>query len=78
MVDGASAVPSGPGLGYEVNEAEIRRMAMQTASTIPRHIGILDMPSGTRYYGPSYLSPDQVTGGEEGQLSELRCVRIKP
>ena len=29
VVDGASPVPTGPGLGIEVNEAEIRRMSAQ-------------------------------------------------
>ena len=38
-VNGSSAVPRGPGLGYEVDESEIRRMALQTGSSIPRHLG---------------------------------------
>jgi hypothetical protein len=67
-INGASPVPRGPGLGYEVDESEIRRMAMQAGSTIPRHIGVLTMADGSKYYGPSYLSPDQLTGKQEGTV----------
>ena len=46
---------------------------------IPRHIGVLRMPTGASYYGPSYISPDQITGKEEGTsfgfTSELWLVR---
>ena len=46
---------------------------------IPRHIGVLRMPSGASDYGPSYISPDQITGKEEGTsfgfTSELWLVR---
>ena len=57
VVDGSSPVPTGPGIGYEVNESEIRRMARQTGLKIPRHIGVLKMPSGHTYYANSYCSP---------------------
>eukprot|EP01043_Picozoa_sp_COSAG02_P072071 COSAG02_NODE_13432_length_1396_cov_1.024672_1_plen_106_part_10 len=43
-------------------------MAGQSGSSIPRHIGVLKMPDGSTWYGPSYLSPDQVTGKQEGMV----------
>jgi hypothetical protein len=55
-------------LADEVDEAEIRRMAAQSGTSIPRHIGVLRMPDGSTWYGPSYLSPDQVTGKQEGTV----------
>ena len=55
------------------------RRSGQTPMRIPRHIGVLRMPSGASYYGPSYISPDQITGKEEGTsfgfTSELWLVR---
>lgn len=35
-------------------------MSTQSSTSIPRHIGVLRMPDGQTWYGPSYLSPDQV------------------
>jgi hypothetical protein len=46
-------------------------MARQSGSFIPRHIGVLKMPDGSTWYGPSYLSPDQVTGKQEGMVFDF-------
>ena len=66
VLDGASPVPNGPGLGFEVDEEALARLAGQALTERPPHIGILHMPGGHIYYGPSYISPMQITGHQEG------------
>jgi len=66
VVDGASPVPNGPGLGFEVDEEALARLAAQTIIEKPPHVGILHMPGGHTYYGPSYISPTRITGHQEG------------
>ena len=65
VINGSSPVPEGPGLGYKVNEAELRRMSRLTPLAIPKHLGVLSMGTD-RYYGASYVSPLAITGQEEG------------
>jgi len=69
VIEGCSPVPKGPGLGYEVDEEALARLAAQKPIEIPRHVGLLHMPGGHTFYGPSYISPSALTGREEG------CVR---
>ena len=66
VIDGASPVPEGPGLGFEVDEDALARIAAQTPIERPKHVGILHMPGGHTYYGPSYISPTTITGHQEG------------
>ena len=66
VVDGASSVPNGPGLGFEVDEDALAGLAAQTIVEKPPHVGILHMPGGHTYYGPSYISPTRITGHQEG------------
>ena len=40
-------------------------MSRRCDCQVPRHLGILTMPDGDQFYGPSYVSPDQITGKEE-------------
>jgi L-alanine-DL-glutamate epimerase-like enolase superfamily enzyme len=72
VIEGSSPVPSGPGLGYEVDEGALSRLASQQLVERPRHVGVLHMPDGHTYYGPSYVSPSAVTGKEEGTLRGFR------
>lgn len=65
VVNGSSPVPEGPGLGYKVDEAELRRMSRVTPVEIPRHLGVLSIGTDC-YYGVSYVSPLAITGQEEG------------
>lgn len=58
----------GPGLGYEVDEVALKRIAANTPVERPKHVGVLHMPYGSTYYGPSYVSPTTVTGKEEGTI----------
>ena len=66
VVDGASPVPNGPGLGFTVDEDTLARLASQSLVERPTHIGVLQMPGGHTYYGPSYISPTNITGHQEG------------
>ena len=71
VVDGFSPVPEGPGLGIEVDEEALRRMAGQQEQEIPRVVGILRMPGGSVYHGPEYVDPDGEEGTVRGMQSEL-------
>ena len=68
VTDGCSFVPETPGLGFEVDEGALARVSRNTPSEIPKHVGILHMPSGHTYCGPSYISPTELTGREEGTI----------
>ncbi|MBT3343279.1 MAG: hypothetical protein HN712_17075 [Gemmatimonadetes bacterium] len=68
VVDGSSPVPDGPGLGVEVDESAVERCAAQTPVESPRHVGVLQMPDGAKWFGSSYVSPTAVTGTEEGTI----------
>jgi L-alanine-DL-glutamate epimerase-like enolase superfamily enzyme len=68
VVEGSSPVPDGPGLGFDVDEDALRRLSEQQLVEPPKHVGILTLPYGARYYGPSYISPTTVTGREEGDI----------
>lgn len=68
VMDGCSPIPEGPGLGYEVDEDALARAAENKPIEMPKHVGILHMPSGHTYYGPSYVSPSALTGREEGTI----------
>jgi hypothetical protein len=59
-------VPDGPGLGYEVDEDALARLASQAMVERPTHVGVLHMPGGHTYYGSSYISPPGITGHQEG------------
>ncbi len=76
VIEGSSPVPEGPGLGIEVDEDALARIAANKPIEIPKHVGILNMPGGHTFYGRSYISPGTLTGREEGTIrgikSELR------
>ena len=72
VVEGSSPVPSGIGLGYEVDENAVERLAAQAPAERPRHIGILHMPGGATWYGRGYVSPTSVTGTEEAGVRGFR------
>jgi hypothetical protein len=68
VVEGASPVPDGPGLGYEVDEEAIARLSSQKLVEQPRHLGVLHMPGGHTFYGRSWISPSSLTGTQEGAV----------
>ena len=72
VIEGSSPVPEGPGLGYEVDEDALARIAANKPIEPPKHVGVLHMPRGHTFYGPSYVSPTRVTGREEGTIRGIR------
>ena len=71
VVCGASTVPDGPGLGVEVDEDSLARLAERAANPPPpaaRCVGILRMPGERSWY--TTLPPDivRLSGREEGDL----------
>ena len=71
VIEGSSPVPEGPGLGYEVDEDALARIAGNKPTEPPKHVGVLHMPGGHTFYGRSYVSPTRVTGREEGTIRGL-------
>jgi hypothetical protein len=72
VADGSSPVPEGPGLGVEVDEAELVRIAGNPMTEIPRHIGKLSLPGGNVYYTIGYPSVSRLTGFPEGNIRGVR------
>jgi len=76
VIAGSSPVPEAPGLGLEVDEEALARLAANKPVEIPKHVGILHMQGGNTFYGRSYISPSTLTGRDEGTIrgikSELR------
>ena len=71
IVEGCSPVPQGPGLGVEVDEAIIKRLAAQGPAEMPRHLGKLRLPAGHVLYSASIPAVDQLTGFAEGTVRGL-------
>ena len=69
--DGYSPVPEGPGLGIDVDEEALARMAANPVMEPPPHVGVLRMPNGNIYYGPGYVEPWGEEGGARGIQSEI-------
>jgi len=68
ILNGSSPVPNGPGLGVEVDETAVERCRQQKPIERPKHIGVLQMPDGSKWFGPSYVSPAAITGTEEAMI----------
>jgi L-alanine-DL-glutamate epimerase-like enolase superfamily enzyme len=73
VTEGFSAVPAAPGLGFDVDEDALARTAAREAPPIPRHVGVLTLPGGTKVYTPSIPSAQEITGREEGAIRGLSC-----
>ena len=70
VIEGYSPVPEGPGLGFEVDEAMLRKVASNTPreQTIPRVIGLLRLPNGHTVHTPRWAPVQRITGTEEGAI----------
>jgi galactonate dehydratase len=68
VAEGSSPVPEGPGLGVEVDERELARIAQNPKTEIPRHIGRLRLPGGRVYYTIGFPSVHRLTGFVEGAI----------
>ena len=70
VIEGFSPVPEGPGLGFEVDEAMLRKAASDVPieETRPRVIGLLRLPNGRVVHTPRRAAPQRITGMEEGAI----------
>ncbi len=77
VYDGLSPVPEAPGLGIEVDEEMLNKVAAnkQIIGNRPRAIGILKLPGGTKYYTPRNPNPRIITGREEGTIRGIDLER---
>lgn len=65
---GCSPVPEGPGLGFDVDEEKLARLAAVGPTEMPKHVGVLYLPGGNRMYAPSIPDVRRLTGFEEGAI----------
>lgn len=72
VIEGFSPVPEGPGLGIEVDEGALARVAANEPTTVLRHVGVLHMPGGHKIYTPSFPSVSRLTAREEGTIRGLK------
>ena len=72
VAEGCSPVPDGPGLGYEVDEEILARMAATPATEVARYIGILHLAGGHRLHTISFPQVSRLTGFAEGTVRGLR------
>jgi L-alanine-DL-glutamate epimerase-like enolase superfamily enzyme len=74
VVEGASPVPDRPGLGYDVDEAALARLAANPPTPVPKHVAALRRRGGRTIYFPSLMAVDlqRMTGREEGTIRGLR------
>jgi hypothetical protein len=68
--EGFARVPEAPGLGVEVDEEALQRLAAHPSpyDSIPRGIGILRLPYGMTIYTISMPNVSRETGTEEGSM----------
>jgi len=72
VIEGYSPVPEGPGLGFEVDEEALARVAANKPWEPPKHVNILHLPGGHKIYSLSGPSVAQWTGREEGTIRGIR------
>ena len=74
---GSSPVPEGPGLGVEVDEAELARLAQNSITAIPRFIGALHLPGGHTFFTNGLPGVERLTGFAEGSIRGIRLEVIE-
>ncbi len=72
VADGSSPVPEGPGLGVEVDEEELVRIAGNPKTVLPRYIGKTYLPGGNIYFTIGHPSVSRLTGFREGNIRDIR------
>ena len=72
MIEGSSPIPEGPGLGVEVDEAALERVAAREPTVFRRYVSVLRLPGGHMLYTPRFPSVSRLTGYEEGTIRGLR------
>ena len=68
--EGCARVPEAPGLGVDVDEEALHRLAANPDpyESIPKGIGVLRLPYGTTLYTQSFPDVGRETGTEEGAI----------
>ena len=69
---GCSPVPERPGLGFDVDEEALERLAANPPAPVPRHLERVHLPGGRTLYGLSTGDVGRATGREEGAVQGLR------
>ncbi len=72
VVEGFSNVPEGPGLGFEVDEDMLAKVAANDFLVPRRTVGILHMPNGHKIYTTRHPRTQSLTGREEGVIRGIR------
>jgi L-alanine-DL-glutamate epimerase-like enolase superfamily enzyme len=72
VCDGSTPVPEEPGLGIDVDESILESLAARPKTEIPKHVGILHLLSGDKWYSPSTPSAVALTGFAEGNVRGIR------
>lgn len=70
--EGSTPVPEAPGLGVDVDEKELKRIAKNPKTEIPRIISELHMPRGGRFVQRGWPSTDRQIGYPEGGMPGIR------
>jgi L-alanine-DL-glutamate epimerase-like enolase superfamily enzyme len=70
--DGSSPVPEEPGLGIDVDEELVKKLAATPKTEIPRHIGILHLVGGSKISSIGLPNVKRLTGFAEGGIRGLR------
>ena len=71
IAEGSSPVPEAPGLGVEVDEQALAELAKNPMPEIPKHVGVLTLPGGRKFYAPSIPPVSRLTGFPEGTIRGL-------
>ena len=69
---GCSPVPERPGLGFDVDEDALERLAANPSAQVPRHLERVHLPGGRTLYARSPGDLASATGREEGAIQGLR------
>ena len=72
VIEGSSPIPEAPGLGVEVDEAALERVAARAPTVFRRYVSVLRLPGGHTLYTPRFPSVSRLTGYEEGTIRGLR------
>jgi len=68
VIEGCSPVPEGPGLGVEVRENELQRLANEPPSQLPRVLGVTQLPGGSTLYSVRFPNLEAMMGYQEGTI----------
>ena len=75
VIEGFSPVPEAPGLGVEVDEAALSRLAQNSAAQRPDFVGVLHLPAGHKIYSAGQPRVAQLTGKEEAAIRGIAFER---